>query len=777
MKRKYAKILNIFSKILLVVLLGLITITNSSISVFAYGNDNEITADDIATITSISDEAYLSVHYSDGTMGMIIDETINSNEVLADSVTINSNVSIQKTTVISSGKPDSESVVAVFLSEGFTSGEQNAFVDRVREIANYIATVEPFNYYKDYLTVYAIHCPSNESGISGESGGEFACHDASRNPATSSCTPNDATFNCSHGKDTFFNAYYRWRTSANRVILEMDEEDRTRARNIALDYCSSVNMVQIIANSSMRGGTGQMPDPDEPLGVALTSINYKNPNSDWKRVAMHEFGHSFGGLWDEYWNGLKQSEYPNITSTNDPNTVKWKNWVGYDNVGVYPLNDNPNQSTDPWFRPHEHCMMRQTSNPFCPVCVQQLINKIEEAIKKTMFTTTNMDGNTIKIDKMNLDYIGNFVIPDNINGRYVTIIGEEAFKDCTTISSITIPNTVTNIDSSAFENCSSLLSVTFSSSTSAPSQLYAIGTSAFKGCTSLTSIILPKSVQRIDDGVFQNCVNLSSVTVQKDTASITTLGVDVFDGCKSTLQITVPANRVAEYKNKVYWSSYSSIIVPNNSNFTTYSLDDSTNCNISTTLTAGKNKLYKFVVVDSSTYNIQATANRNVSIKLYDSNMNHIASALNGRSRTLYEYLQSGTYYYSVQYSTYTSSGTINTNIASVQSHTHMYGAYAYYNNTLHRRICSCGHVETQAHYIYASDIVDGRYAPCLGCGELLDLQYDMANSILSNIAQVSVNGSYIRADGIVVLVDEDIEAYLAGTLQFYHPEDVPVTQ
>ena len=109
--------------------------------------------------------------------------------------------------------------------------------------------------------------------------------------------------------------------------------------------------------------------------------------------------------------------------------------------------------------------------------------------------------------------------------------------------------------------------------------------------------------------------------------------------------------------------------------------------------------------------------------------------------------------------------------------HTHTYSSYVYHNNTSHKRTCSCGHVETQAHYIYASDIVNGRYVTCLGCGELLDLQYDIANSIMSNITKVSVNGSYIRSDGIVVLVDEDIEAYLAGTLQFYHPANLPVTQ
>ena len=425
----------------------------------------------------------------------------------------------------------------------------------------------------------------------------------------------------------------------------------------------------------------------------------------------------------------------------------------------------------------------------------------------------NENGNcVIKILSPINTNITNANIPNTIGGQSVKFIGSEAFKDCTNISSISIPSTVTNIDSSAFENCSGLVSVTFSSSASNPSQLYAIGTSAFKGCASLISLTLPASVQHIDDGAFQNCANLSSVIAQKDTASITHLGVNVFNGCKSTLQIIVPANRVAEYKNKVYWSSYASKIVPDNSNFTSYSLDNSTNLNISTFLSAGKNKLYKLVVVDSSTYNITATGSSNVSIKLYNSNMNHIASALNGTLRTLSKYLKSGTYYYSVEYSDNTSSGTINTNIAYVQ-HVHSY-EYKVVDSEHHILKCVCGVTSgtKQRHTIdgsYVDPIGNGRYKPCLYCGAAIDTwagglypvilnnqtvyvifenrlgdtdliisEMEFINEMLINSAvQYSLNGSYRLADGTIILFEEDIIAFLDGTLVFYGDDESLVTE
>lgn len=108
----------------------------------------------------------------------------------------------------------------------------------------------------------------------------------------------------------------------------------------------------------------------------------------------------------------------------------------------------------------------------------------------------------------------------------------------------------------------------------------------------------------------------------------------------------------------------------------------------------------------------------------------------------------------------------------------HMRDTYVYVDKFNHIRKCSCGTgAQTEKHTISASDVTGGgNFAPCMGCGYLLDLRDDNYNTIAS-ITQVSINGSYILPSGIVVLVDEDIQAYLDGTLVFYHPDNIPATQ
>ena len=87
----------------------------------------------------------------------------------------------------------------------------------------------------------------------------------------------------------------------------------------------------------------------------------------------------------------------------------------------------------------------------------------------------------------------------------MTSIGYYAFYECTGLTSITIPESVTSIGESAFYN-SGLTSITIGSGVTR------IGYSAFYGCSKLTSITIPESVTSIEGGAFENCTGLTSIT-------------------------------------------------------------------------------------------------------------------------------------------------------------------------------------------------------------------------------------------------------------------------
>ncbi|MDE5786988.1 MAG: leucine-rich repeat domain-containing protein [Bacteroidaceae bacterium] len=89
----------------------------------------------------------------------------------------------------------------------------------------------------------------------------------------------------------------------------------------------------------------------------------------------------------------------------------------------------------------------------------------------------------------------------------VITIGEEAFADCTGLTAITIPNSVTEIGYGAFSDCTGLTSVTIGNGVTE------IGSSTFSGCTALTSITIPNSVTTIGGGAFSGCTGLTSILI------------------------------------------------------------------------------------------------------------------------------------------------------------------------------------------------------------------------------------------------------------------------
>lgn len=107
----------------------------------------------------------------------------------------------------------------------------------------------------------------------------------------------------------------------------------------------------------------------------------------------------------------------------------------------------------------------------------------------------------------------------------------EVFKDCSSLTSIKIPNGITSIGSGAFENCTSLTSITI------PDSVTSIGSGAFKNCSSLTSIIIPDSVTSIGFLAFNNCRGLTSIKIPN---GITSIDWKTFSGCSNLTSITIP---------------------------------------------------------------------------------------------------------------------------------------------------------------------------------------------------------------------------------------------
>ena len=110
-------------------------------------------------------------------------------------------------------------------------------------------------------------------------------------------------------------------------------------------------------------------------------------------------------------------------------------------------------------------------------------------------------------------------------------IGEYAFHDCSGLTSLTLPSSITSIGESAFRNCHGLTSLTL------PAGITRIGSYAFEGCSGLTSLTLPAGITSISDYAFEGCSGLTSLTLP---AGITSIGDDAFWGCSGLTSLPLP---------------------------------------------------------------------------------------------------------------------------------------------------------------------------------------------------------------------------------------------
>lgn len=126
------------------------------------------------------------------------------------------------------------------------------------------------------------------------------------------------------------------------------------------------------------------------------------------------------------------------------------------------------------------------------------------------------------------------IYDNGVNGEHpVDGINAEAFRDCSSITSISIPDSVEIIGDYAFYGCSSLESINI------PELVTSINDSAFGFCSSLTSLLIPDSVTSIGNFAFFSCSLLDSIVFP---SSVTSIGAAAFFECNSITTLIVPSN-------------------------------------------------------------------------------------------------------------------------------------------------------------------------------------------------------------------------------------------
>ncbi|NQU51692.1 MAG: T9SS type A sorting domain-containing protein [Bacteroidetes bacterium] len=217
----------------------------------------------------------------------------------------------------------------VILGDGYQSSEMETFTIDAQNFFNEWFRQSPFQEYKNFFNVFTIEVPSNVSGASLD--------------------PDNLI-------DNYFGSAFNSYGIERLLVPKRSSKVVTVLANNFPEY----DQVIMLVNSTKYGGSG---------GWIATASTHSSSGE----IAIHEIGHSFSHLSDEYWAGEQYaSEKPNQTKESNQELVKWKNWLNINEVGIYEY-ESPGEG---WFRPHQQCKMRSLFKPFCPVCGEQIFETI-----------------------------------------------------------------------------------------------------------------------------------------------------------------------------------------------------------------------------------------------------------------------------------------------------------------------------------------------------------------------------------------------------------------
>lgn len=248
-------------------------------------------------------------------------------------------------TLLWNGPADAR-INVVILGDGYQDAELTQFVEDARQFSAALFKSSPYKEYASYFNIVAIRVPSKESGAS---------HPGTATDVTEPAHPVSTVNN-------FFGSTFDAFNIHRLLVVGKSSAVFTVLANQFPNY----DQIIMLVNSPHYGGSG---------GQIATSSLHSSANE----IAIHELGHSFARLKDEYYAGdVYSAEGINMTQETSETLVRWKNWMNFQGVGIYQHCCGGNSSK--WYRPHQNCKMRALNQNFCPICVEGTIERIHDLV-------------------------------------------------------------------------------------------------------------------------------------------------------------------------------------------------------------------------------------------------------------------------------------------------------------------------------------------------------------------------------------------------------------
>jgi len=242
-------------------------------------------------------------------------------------------------TLIKTG-PLKRRINVVILPDGYTEADMPKFKTDANSYITYLLTKPPFDKYKAYFNFYTITVPSAESGIS---------HPGNANDEDPKSTQPVET------KNTYFGSTF----DVGKIHRLVAITKASNFTNVMATNFPAYDLAFMITNTIYYGGSGGNPSTFTTNGSA-------------NEIGVHEMGHTFVNLADEYWPGGGR-EVANMSADKNPLTNRWRNWLNTPNIDIFD-HSSPGQI---WAKPSKGtCRMEFLNKEFCNVCREGFVEKI-----------------------------------------------------------------------------------------------------------------------------------------------------------------------------------------------------------------------------------------------------------------------------------------------------------------------------------------------------------------------------------------------------------------